>query len=427
MGQMIERIPPSPSISEAEACLDAYFDAGTPLLREEAMAQLRDSEFFRGKPVEASRLLRDRIVAAEPAGLSRELWFFAADVYLQAGAPEACRFALERGFAAPDRRPGSEADGFYTLGWLEAACARWPEAAAAWERTMSIVSGDLKRELVVRRALGEAWEAVGQPDRASFELGEALKIAAQLGAVTEEVEILCLLGRQALDGDRMDDAARYYRIALERSREEGLRSGEMQGEIGYGAVCSALGELADAEAHFVLGLEAAREEPADALQQLAALSGLADVRAHRGDFSGAWSALEEAVFLAKGTEALPAVASLYHAMGALHEAAGKDALALAAYERALAERREAGDAAGLAITLNNLGALHHRNGEIELAKRHYREALVAFGSEEAQRPERRVILDNLRFLNENRPSASDAGASPSASASPSSVPRPTHP
>jgi tetratricopeptide (TPR) repeat protein len=138
----------------------------------------------------------------------------------------------------------------------------------------------------------------------------------------------------------------------------------------------------------------------DALQQLTALSLLAEVRSRRGDHAGAWSSLEEAVFLAKGSNAQAALASLYHAMGILHEAAGKEAQALTAYERALHERRQAGDGPGLAITLNNMAALHHRGGDPEQAKKIYREALLALGDTHRERPERGIILDNLRRVDE---------------------------
>jgi tetratricopeptide (TPR) repeat protein len=143
---------------------------------------------------------------------------------------------------------------------------------------------------------------------------------------------------------------------------------------------------------------AAARDAGDQLLQVHGLERLAELERRRGATEAERVALEEAIFLAKGSGSNAALAGLYHMLALHHEAGDHPGLALGAYERASDERRAAGDAAGLGATLNNLASLHVRLGDLDAARAHYREALLAFNDCTGERPEREIVLENLHRL-----------------------------
>ena len=326
-------------------------------------------------------------------------WVLAADIFRRADMHADCRKALSRGLHGieSDLSPEETSVGFRTLGLLEASENNWREAVTAWEDSLRYIIYDDAAEMALRKSLAEGYEALGVVERAELHYQEALKLAAGSGAGQAECELLCELGHHyaALDFD--DQATFYFLEAKERARDEGFRSGEAAAEVGYGTLCLESGDRPAAERAISSALDIARELE-DPLMQVTCLERIAEIQRAAGDFDDAQASLERAVFLAKGGGSAAALAGLYHMLAMLHEERGRTSLALTTYEKALSERRRAGDQAGVGATLTNLGALYHRMGNTDTAKEFYREALLAFNVSGRDRRELAIVLENLRRL-----------------------------
>lgn len=387
----------TPRAADARARLDGLLSASPDEELAARLTVVADSSPFADQPGAAATLLAEWIRGHE-SRMPTALWIFAADVFVRAGRREEARWALGRSLHAQDPRAlDLAARALDSLARLDAMEGRWADAAEAWEESLRLQPADGPEELAIRKGLGEAWEVLGDPDRAAAHLGEGLRIAAGTGNLSEELDLLARIGHQMLVTGRIEDAGGYFQQIVVRSHEEGHRPGEASGEIGLGAVCLELSELDDAERHLHRGLAAARDAD-DRLLQVHGLERRAELARRRGDDDAARSALEEAIFLAKGSGSHAALASLYHMLALHHEAGEHPELALGAYERALAERRSAQDPAGLGATLNNLASLHLTLGDLDAARTHYREALLAFNDCPEDRPERELVLENLRRL-----------------------------
>jgi len=365
----------------------------------QAMRGLRDIPFFRDTPGEGARILSERLSGRPTRDLPAIFWLFAADVYFRADQPDECRNALLEAFNRDldMLEPIDLARGYQVWGLLEASENNWETAVSAWSECLTLLPPESDREIQLLKRLGEGWEALGVADRAHAIFYEALKLAALKGAVEDECEVLCLLGRHHHDHKSFDEAATYFLYAVRRAQEERYRPGEAAGEVGYGGLCLEMGELDVAEEALNRGLERARSL-GDPLLQIHALERLAELEETCDRPESARSALEEAIFLSKGCGAGTAQACLHHRLAMLHEGQSRISLAMGAYEKALTERRRAGDPAGLGATLNNLGSLYERMGDGETASRFYRESLLAFGEAGHERREIEVVLENLRRL-----------------------------
>jgi tetratricopeptide (TPR) repeat protein len=360
---------------------------------------LGECSAFSTSPREGARFLDEECPRRRKRELPPAFWFFAAEVYRLAGENQKSRTALSRGFERSGRRGTLKdlAGGYRTLGALEAGERRWDRAAAAWEESLRFLPPDASQEIRLRRDLGEAWEAVGDGDRAVEHYQEALKLAAGGGLAEIECDMLRALGRNCQDRGASDRAAVLYSQARERAREEGCRAGEAAAEIAYASLLLEVGELDGADQRLDQGLAIAREVD-DRMLLLTALELCGELNRRRGDYEEARTALEEAIFIARGSGTPAALAGLLHVMAMLHESTGKLALALSTYERALEARRAADDPAGLGATLNNLGSLYLEIGEIAVAQSLFREALLAFNRCGRDRREVEIVLENLRIL-----------------------------
>jgi serine/threonine-protein kinase len=208
-----------------------------------------------------------------------------------------------------------------------------------------------------------------------------------------------------MDGVRaelLQDALRFYEgfLADADDPDPALRWETSLAHVRVAVIQHALGRPADADAHF-----------RQAVDRLAALAdafpdrpdyrdGLADARRQYGDFLASWTDPRQAgeqfdrarqlwLDLAAADPAdarYPArVALCDHLTGWWHDAAGRMAEAEAAYDRALAGRREAvaraptADARrDLAMTLHNLAVVHSRTRRPATAVEHEAEAVALF-------------------------------------------------
>jgi tetratricopeptide (TPR) repeat protein len=387
----------TPRSADARARLDGLLHCGPADELAQRLTIVADTSPFADQPGAAATLLAEWIRGHETR-VPSALWIFASEVFLRAGRRDEARWALGRSLDARDPRALDLASrALASLARLDAMEGRWDQAAEAWEEALRLQPANAGEELSIRKGLAEACEVLGEPDMAVAHLGEGLRLAATSGRVSEELDLLSRLGHHMLVTGRLDPAGGYFQQVVVRSHEEGHRGGEAAGEIGLGAVCLELAEFDDAAHHLRRGVAAARDA-GDQLLQVHGLERLAELERRRGATEAERVALEEAIFLAKGSGSNAALAGLYHMLALHHEAGDHPGLALGAYERASDERRAAGDAAGLGATLNNLASLHVRLGDLDAARAHYREALLAFNDCTGERPEREIVLENLHRL-----------------------------
>jgi tetratricopeptide (TPR) repeat protein len=324
---------------EASADL-ALFDLAWPYLRAGqawAAAQAGDN-------IEAARLCSNYAAAAAPY-LDRRLPARERVLWLEAASRAA--------HALGD--PAAEQAHLTALGQAYHALGEAQRAAASYEAALA-AARDVDDRRLEARALGElgrARAALGESERAIACHEEALAIARELGDHELEVSALEDLGSACAGLGQARRAIDAYEQALALSRGAGDRAWEGRLLRELAGTCYLLGEAQQAIGYG---------------EQALALSHQA------GDRRGAAKALNH-------------LSLAYAESGQLHEA-------IACGERALALSRQAGDRPLEGTVLGNLGNAHLSQGDAQRAARCYEEAL-AIAREQSDRRREGALLGNL--------------------------------
>lgn len=312
----------------------------------------------------------------------------------------------EQHFSAAEnqRRQGTEAS-------RRAAHERYGQALALWRE-----AGDRRRMADTMHRLGWITDDLGDKKAAKARYEEALELYRQAGDRRGEAMVLNFLGATHYLLGELDEALRSVRAALDLLRSPGPDGLEAPSLV---AGCLGnLGKIHRRRGETEKALSAYREaltlaEARDDRQQKATLSSnlgilllsqdlLDSAEDHLRQAAEAWRALGHTHNQGAIWSRLGDIAKR-RAGEAVDEAERGARLseALAAYERALELKRQAGDERGAAIALDGIATIHLLLEQLDTAERRYQEAREIYGRLELRADETQALV-NLGRLHQLR-------------------------
>jgi tetratricopeptide (TPR) repeat protein/transcriptional regulator with XRE-family HTH domain len=174
-----------------------------------------------------------------------------------------------------------------------------------------------------------------------------------------------------------DQAAAFYRIALDAARQAGDRLGEAGALSDLGGWQADTGDYPAATASLTRAL-ALYEDADDLSGQSFALHLLGGVLVLTGDYRAAATTQQRSVALAREAGDRPTEAAALTGLGLLQQLTGDYAPATASHRQALALCRDLGDVFGQAYALNCLGVTQQETGDYPAATATQQQALALF-------------------------------------------------
>ncbi len=281
----------------------------------------------------SSGLVRETVVDRLPEGRARALHERIADAYVAVHGESARAGAVAHHYRAAER----------------------PADALEW----SLRAGDRAREVYAHEVARDQYDAALELARALDDRATELSIVEQLGRVDR------VLGETDRADERFeyvrehtDDDETRARVARLQSRMEGRR-----------------GAYEQAIHHADLGLAILGEADHVERARLLAHKGWAHVQ--RGEFDDARPVLEEAVAVAERLDDDAALGRALHNLATLEMSQhGADESAIDTIRRAVELRERAGDRSGVASSLNNLGGMYLRAGQLAAAREAFEQCLA---------------------------------------------------
>jgi tetratricopeptide (TPR) repeat protein/transcriptional regulator with XRE-family HTH domain len=176
---------------------------------------------------------------------------------------------------------------------------------------------------------------------------------------------------------RWDQAAAFYRIALDAARRAGDRLGEAGALRDLGGFQTDTGDYPAACASLTRAV-ALYEDAGDLPGQSFTLHLLGAVQVLTGDYRAAAATHQRALALARSASDRPTEAAALTGLGLLQQLTGDYPAATASQQQALALCRDLDDLYGQAYALNDLGVTQQETGDYPAATATQQEALALF-------------------------------------------------
>jgi Tfp pilus assembly protein PilF len=308
--------------------------------------------------------------------------------------------------------PAAERDEVHELAVLDFQTGRLVEARAGYERALALAQqlhdpagqrAEIHSLAVLDRQQGRLEEA-----RAGYE--RALALARELGdpsAEREEVHALAVLDAQQ---GRLEEARAGFERALALARELGDPSAEREEVHALAVLDAQQGRLEEARAGYERALALAREL-GDPSAERAEVRELAVLDEQEGRLTEAQAGYERALELARQLSDPAAEATGLRDFGDFLGKQGQPERGRALMLESLALYERLNDPYNIAFCHQYLAWLEEREGTIDAAIAHYREALRCF--EQVQSPDAEEVRADLRRLEAARRAANDqAGGEP---------------
>ncbi len=235
--------------------------------------------------------------------------------------------------------------------------------------------GVIPQEIETLKTIGDVYNHFGEKIKAIDNFKLALETAKKFGDKANQSFLLNYIGKQYNDLQENEQALRYFLPALALRRELKDRAGEGQTLANLGRVYSDTAEYQKALENLLKALPIRREFE-DRAGEAITLNNIGMVYLSLGENQKALEYFTLSAPIFKKTQDVSGEATALSNIGLIYNKLGNSAKAFEYFNRVLVVRRESSDKAGEALALNNLANLYAEKGE-------FQKALELFGQAKA--------------------------------------------
>jgi tetratricopeptide (TPR) repeat protein len=261
-----------------------------------------------------------------------------------------------------------KAQNLEALGLGYQALSQTTQALACFEEAITLFPHNQAKDGLLFH-LGDGYYALGQVTRAMHAYQQALAATRRL--LTQTERMLNFLHNPRAMASSKHRAMQSQLAAQQRQ----LRGGEAKNLSEIGTCHLALGDIQQAQHHYIQALAIAREI-GDRYREGVYLGNLGRVYLHLGQAERARAHFEQALTIAREIGNRGGEGTWLGNLGRIYLHLGQTDRAQAHFEQALTIARETGDRQGEGTWLGNLGRIYQHLGQTERARAHFEQALT---------------------------------------------------
>jgi tetratricopeptide (TPR) repeat protein len=223
-------------------------------------------------------------------------------------------------------------------------------------------------------SLGNAYDSLGQYEKAIAFYQQSLDIAKEIGHIQEESNSLDNLGLAYNSLGQYERAIAFHQQSLDIFRQIGDIRGESNSLNGLGNAYDSLGQYERAINLLQQSLDIFRQI-GDIRGESNSLNGLGNAYNSLGQYERAIAFHQQSLDIAKEIGDIQGKSASLNNLGRAYNSLGQYERAIAFHQQSLDIAKEIGDIGGESISLNNLGRAYNSLGQYERAIAFYQQSL----------------------------------------------------
>lgn len=360
-----------------------------------------------------------------------DAWLQVGTLQRAAGDNAAAQTAFQSALDLARQTGSTDAAGesWYQLGLIAADNDEWRAAIHSFDQARALYTPDQPLYRTILAAETNAYEFLGDSERATNELVQARDAYRDALALADETDdhprmsqLWSKLGALAAQTQEWDHAADAYDkalsiggAALAEPTRRALSDAQAEAHTHLAAQARASGDSAAATASYHQALTSLGQGSDDRLKKATLLGALGALAAERGEWHESTRAYDQALAnldrpedQAQRNELLDAEANAYFNLGESLQSEQRWDEAGAAYRDSLALSQELDDRAQQGVTLYRLGSCSHAQGRLQEANAYFTQSLTRLDRPESAELRTEVLENQAQVLEEVGDEARDA-------------------